>query len=150
MTRRKPETAPATKLDRSVPAPISAEVRDKGFLLPALPPGKTQSQDVAELVATGVARNTLVLREWSEKSVTQAGLTDLSEAVQAIGHQTGAGNLGNLEQLLSAQVLALKSSFVAMMQRAKRADRLETIETYVRLGLRMQSSAGQRWKRWRK
>jgi len=132
MSRRKPK-APTP------PAPISAEDRANGFIFPALPPGKTASQDVAELVAKGVAGNTVALRQWSAGSLTPAGLTDLYEAVQAIGNRTEAGDLGDLEKLLSAQVLALNGSFVAMMHRAKLADRLETIETYVRLGLRMQS-----------
>lgn len=107
--------------------------------LPKRPDGKTESQDVAELIAYGIAGNAIALQEWAEKTLSLANITDLFVAVQGVGTRVEGGDLSPIEKLLAAQVLTLNASFVTMMQRAKSADRYDVLETYTRLGLRMQN-----------
>lgn len=106
------------------------------LLLPPLPPGKTKEQDVADVVATGIAGNALATRQWA---YAQPDLTELYNSLDAMGERVRNGDLGALEKLLTAQVATLGAAFVEMMRRAQRAQTLEPMEIYTRLGLRMQN-----------
>lgn len=115
---------------------VESKTQAQSLVLPALPPGKTREQDIADVVSAGIAGNAIATRQWA---YVQPNLTELYRSLDAMGERVRGGDLGALEKLLAAQVATMGAAFVAMMQRAQSAKTLEPMEIYTRLGLRMQN-----------
>jgi len=136
MSARKPKalSVPHQTAARAAPATVPSGV----LMRPKLPPGKTASQDVATVLAEGIAANAVATREWN-RATTQTSLTDLYHAVDAMGQRVNDGDLAGVEKLLTSQLVTLNAVFVEMLQRAHRSKQMEQLEGYMRLGLRAQS-----------
>ena len=102
--------------------------------------GEQVSRDrtIAMVATSASATAATVSVEYSRATFGELSLTDtmavLSETVQGVRK----GNLGEVEGLLIAQAVALNSIFTDLSLRAARAEYVDTMECYLRLGLRAQ------------
>ncbi len=104
-----------------------------------LPPGRTKEQDIAAMVAEGLAGNTIVTQDWGSKSIALAPLKELHASITEMGRKVSEGDRSGLEQLLTSQIVSMNAVFVRMLQRAFMESHPGAFETYLRIAGRMQS-----------
>lgn len=103
-------------------------------------PGQTPVQARAALAVGGVVPTAITLRQWSSQVFGEEGL-DLTAAVEAVVNasvRVKQGNLGELEMLLTSQVLAMNAIFANLASRAKAATYMDHLDRYMRLALKAQ------------
>ncbi len=115
-----------------------APPRSTDTLVRRLPPGKASAR-VADLLVEGQAVNALIVRDWSAGVVATVEITDLFMATLERSARVRKGDLGDLEEMLAAQIVSMNAVFGHMLTLAKRAKLVDHFELYIRLGLRFQS-----------
>lgn len=116
------------------------ETRNPNDLHTKAKPGETPVQATAALAVEGVATNTVALRQWSSHIFGEEGI-DLTAAVEAVFNasiRVKQGNLGELEMLLTSQVVAMNAIFANLASRAKAATYMDHFDRYMRLALKAQ------------
>jgi hypothetical protein len=104
-----------------------------------LKPGETPAQGNARLTTGGIVSNAATLKAWS--SLFRRDQLDLTACFQAVGtaaDQAQRGDLGAVEGLLMAQILALNAIFTDLALVARHSDRHDTLDNSLRLALRAQ------------
>lgn len=103
-------------------------------------PGQTPVQAHAALAVEGLATNTVTMRQWSSHIFGEEGL-DLAAAVEAVFNasiRVKQGNLGELEMLLTSQIVAMNAIFGNLASRAKTTTYIDHFDKYMRLALKAQ------------
>lgn len=110
-------------------------------------PGKAQEAQLAEFTTRGIVPMASVLTTYSRDTYSEeVSLTDAYGELMRLSDAAAAGDLTQLERLLSAQALALNSVFAGLAHRAKTNSQggyLGAADTYLRLALRAQAQCRQ-------
>ncbi len=108
-----------------------------------LQPKQTPQEANASLLVAGLAPNAAVAREWSgypfgkvEKTVD---LTSTLNCIVDAAERVNAGDLGDVEALLTAQTVTLNAVFVNLAYKASKTRLMDHFESYLKLALKAQS-----------
>jgi hypothetical protein len=102
---------------------------------------KSRERLMAELGLSAVVPNTSTARAFSRQTVGELDLTESVAVVREKVSAVQAGNLGGLEETLTAQAVALDAIFNEMARRAalNMGEYINAAEIYLRLGLKAQA-----------
>jgi hypothetical protein len=122
----------------------SARPTPKDRVLAVAPskPDATHGEQLAELLAGGIATNATLVTTFARGTVGDGlDLTATFNALQASGRAVQAGDLSGVEAVLAAQLVALNTVFGEMARRSalNMGEHLDATDRYMRLALRAQS-----------
>jgi hypothetical protein len=116
------------------------EKRNPNELHTKAKPSQTPVQARAALAVEGLVTNTVTTLQWSSHIFGEEAI-DLTAAVEAVFNASARvrnGDLGELEMLLTSQVVAMNAMFANLASRAKTATYLDHFDKYMRLALKAQ------------
>lgn len=130
-TKKKPAPAPAPDPKRTL------RLRECDY------PGMTQEQVEAESAQSPIHANAATALTFSRGTFGESGLTETVDALRSKVEKVKAGDLSDLEALLTAQATALDSIFTEMARRAalNMGTYIEPTEVYLRLAFKAQAQA---------
>jgi hypothetical protein len=112
--------------------PNSNQLRNK------LPSGKTALEATADLVAEGIAGNTIAMHTWSKGIFGEIDVTALHSSMLEAAETIKRHDFGAAEALLISQAASLNALFVNLIQRAFHNQYVDQFERNLRLALKAQ------------
>lgn len=108
-----------------------------------LNPGQTPSEANAEMLVEGLMPNVGATWEWSAypfgKPQETVDITATLRGVMEASERVKAGDLGDLEGVLTAQIFALNTAFANLLHKANATELFPHLESYLRLAFKAQS-----------
>lgn len=103
-------------------------------------PGETPAEGNAGLVVAGLASNAVMACEWSTYPFDAVDVTACLNAMVDAAGRVNRGGMGDLEAMLTAQVIALNAVFTQLARRAQinLGEHLDATDRYMRLALKAQ------------
>jgi hypothetical protein len=108
------------------------------------PPGTTPQQASADIVVEGLAANILTISDWSKwwhSDEQMPGITELYVSCAVAGQKVKAGDLSDLEAILTSQFLSMNAIFAKLTRHAFTTKLLEPFQVNMRLALKAQAQS---------
>jgi len=106
-------------------------------------PGLTRPESKALELVRGLLPNAAAAWQWAEypfgKPTEEVDITSTLRGVVEASERVNAGNLGDLEALLTSQAIALNAVFANLLHRANCTKMVPHLESYLRLAFKAQS-----------
>jgi hypothetical protein len=105
--------------------------------------GKSDAQQLADLVTTGLVSNAVTVARYSQPDMGVVSVTELLKSLTNSCESVNRNDLSQAEQVLHAQALTLNAMFGELARRAalNMGEHMAAFEAYMRLALKAQSQS---------